>query len=571
MAGLLDFFGNGWDDPKSSAVMAFANGLLNKDFAGGMQGYTQAMAGAKDAQFKRAMQQAQMDNLASEIEARKLAGVKDARQQALIESVFGKVKNNGTGVGEVPFPTGGMSTSMGNVNAQQGNIPMPEMQPSPQSQGGSVLGNMRPDDVARLKLGGLDLTEIYKYANDPQKLEQGNIYKDRNTGVERFMPKVGEGMMPNQQGVYGFAPGYAEAQAKFEGDKTRAVEAAKAGYSLQEKTLAGGQPVIGTTSQLLEAVQGSNPFMGTPTMQGQPRPAAAGSEANSIAAAMGGLNGLPTTARGGNISMKSTPAEMDKPLILRDAFNEASARWEAANKIGDSANMNRAKADIEDIRSEFAKLGGVRPQAPNTAPQSAPSLGLQLQSQQEKDALKTSSENVGKVNDVWLKSSYTPLIESKGATTAKLDSINQSRAAIESMGGTGWGTEAKATAANVLTGLGIGGKNAELFASNAQKFQQAAMTQLQAGLSVQKGVQTKEDAQRQAATYAALKNTTQANAYILDSTQAMAERDLMKAQFYELALPIASKKGDLQEIDREWNKKMPSLFSMPSMQKWVKK
>ncbi|MEY4427104.1 MAG: hypothetical protein RL535_1402 [Pseudomonadota bacterium] len=569
MAGLLDFFGNGWEDPKSSAVMAFANGLLNKDFAGGMQGYTQAMAGAKDAQFKRAMQQAQMDNLASEIEARKLAGVKDARQQEMLKPLIDRFKNQGM---QAAFPTGGMSTPMGAINAQQGNIPMPANPMQPTGSGSSVMGSLTPDDIALMKVSGIDLTDIYKWSHDPQKLEQGNIYKDRNTGVERFMPKVGEGMMPNQEGVYGFAPGYAEAQAKFEGDKTRAVEKAKAGYSLQEKTLAGGQPVIGTTSQLLEAVQGSNPFMGTPPMGGQPRPAAAGSEANSIAAAMGGLGGLPTTARGGNISMKSTPAEMDKPLILRDAFNEASARWEAANKIGDSANMNRAKADIEDIRSEFAKLGGARPQslAPQ-APNTAPSLGLQLQSQQEKDALKTSSENVGKVNDVWLKSSYTPLIESKGATTAKLDSINQSRAAIESMGGTGWGTEAKATAANVLTGLGIGGKNAEMFASNAQKFQQAAMTQLQAGLSVQKGVQTKEDAQRQADTYAALKNTTQANAYILDSTQAMAERDLMKAQFYELALPVASKKGDLQEIDREWNKKMPSLFSMPSMQKWAKK
>ena len=70
MAGLLDFFGNGWDDPKSSAVMAFANGLLNKDFAGGMQGYTQAMAGAKDAQLKRAMQQAQMDEMQAQTAAK---------------------------------------------------------------------------------------------------------------------------------------------------------------------------------------------------------------------------------------------------------------------------------------------------------------------------------------------------------------------------------------------------------------------------------------------------------------------------------------------------------------------
>jgi hypothetical protein len=571
MAGLLDFFGNGWDDPKSNAVMALAGGLLDGDFAGGMKGYAGVMAGAKDAQFKRAMQQAQMDNLASEIDARKLAGVKYADQQKLIESVFGGkgIQNKGTGVGEVPFPTGGMSTENGAIGA-----PLQAPQGS-RNQGGSVLGNMRPDDVARLKLGGLDLTDIYKYANDPQKLEQGATYKDRNTGLERFMPKVGEGMMPNQQGVYGFAPGYAEAQAQFEGAKTRAIEDAKSGFSLQEKTLAGGQPVVGTTSQLINAVnQGGNPFL--PKGESPARMPSGNSEAQIIANGMGGLNGLPTVARGGNVSFKSTPQEMDAPRILQDAFNESSTRYAAAQKAGDSVNMNRERVNMEGIRGEYSKLGNRAPslapnQAPNTAPQSAPSFGLELQSQAGKDQQKLISENAGKVNDVWLKSSYTPIVESKGATTATLDSINQSRAAMTAMGGTGWGTETKATAANVLAGLGIGGKNAEMYATNAQTFQQAAMTRLQSELALQKGPQTEGDAERQSATYAALKNTPQANTYILDSAQAKAERDLMKARFYESALPIASKKGDLQEIDREWNKRAPSLFSMPSMQKWAKK
>jgi hypothetical protein len=308
----------------------------------------------------------------------------------------------------------------------------------------------------------------------------------------------------------------------------------------------------------------------------QSRPAAAGSEAQIIANGMGGLNGLPTTARCGNVSFKSTPQEMDAPRILQDAFNESSTRYAAAQKAGDSVNMNRERVNMEGIRGEYSKLGNRAPslapnQAPNTAPQSAPSFGLELQSQAGKDQQKLISENAGKVNDVWLKSSYTPIVESKGATTATLDSINQSRAAMTAMGGTGWGTETKATAANVLAGLGIGGKNAEMYATNAQTFQQAAMTRLQSELALQKGPQTEGDAERQSATYAALKNTPQANTYILDSAQAKAERDLMKARFYESALPIASKKGDLQEIDREWNKRAPSLFSMPSMQKWAKK
>lgn len=534
MAGLLDFFGNGWDDPKSNAVMALAGGLLDGDFASGMKGYSQVMAGAGEAKYKRAMQEAQMDNLKSEIEARKLAGTKYADQQALIKSVFGGgIQNKGTGVGEVPFPMGGMSTPMGNVNAQQGSIPMPEMQPLSQ---GSVLGNLRPDDVARLKLGGLDLTDIYKYANDPQKLEQGATYKDRNTGAERFMPKVGEGMMPNQQGVYGFAPGYAESQAKFEGDKTRAIEGAKSQFGMTTITRPDGSTYLAPNDVVLGAARGQAPQQAT--------------QARPMTAPMS----QPTQAN------KTPWISQDKQAGILEILNQ------------ELRNPRNSPEDIAGIKREIARAGG-QPQSlsPNTAPQFAPSFGLELQSQAGKDQQKLVGENAGKVNDVWLKSSYTPLIESKGATASTLDSINQTRAAMNAMGGTGWGTETKATAASVLAGLGIGGKNAEMYAANAQTFQQAAMTRLQAELAQQKGPQTEGDSTRQQATYAALKNTPQANAYILDSAQAKAERDLMKAKFYESALPIASKKGDLQEIDREWNKRAPSLFSMPSMQKWAKK
>ena len=542
MAGLLDFFGSGWEDPKSNAVMALAGGLLDGDFASGVKGYSQVMAGAKDAQLKRAMQQAQMDNLASEIESRKLAGVKYADQQKMIESVFGGrgVQNNSTGVGESPFPMGGMSTQNGAVGAP---LQMPEGM-MPTSRGSSVLGNLRPDDIARLKLGGLDLTDIYKYANDPQKLEQGSVYKDRNTGQERYMPKVGEGMMPNQQGVYGFAPGYAEAQARFEGDKTAAIEAAKSRFGTTDYTPPSGLPVRMTKAQELALLNGVQPA----PMQGGQRP--------------------PVQNNSSWISPDAKQGQVD-------IYESEIRKWTEALKNPNLPQQEREMItkNLAGVNRELVRAGGGQSQslAPNTAPQSAPSFGLPLQSQAGKDAQKLTAENAGKVNDVWLKSSYTPIVESKGATAATIDSINQSRASMNAMGGTGWGTETKATAANVLTGLGIGGKNAEMYATNAQTFQQAAMTRLQAELALQKGVQTKEDAERQSATYAQLKNTPQANSYILDSAQAKAERDLMKAKFYELALPIASKKGDLQEIDREWNKKMPSLFSMPSMQKWAKK
>ncbi len=49
-------------------------------------GYVQAQ---QDNDMKRKFQQAQMDNYASEIEARKLATIKDARQQKYMEAIFG--------------------------------------------------------------------------------------------------------------------------------------------------------------------------------------------------------------------------------------------------------------------------------------------------------------------------------------------------------------------------------------------------------------------------------------------------------------------------------------------------
>ena len=44
----------------------------------------------------------------------------------------------------------------------------------------------------------------------------------------------------------------------------------------------------------------------------------------------------------------------------------------------------------------------------------------------------------------------------------------------------------------------------------------------------------------------------------------------MKARFFQQALPIAQSKGDLAEVEREWIKRAPSVFTMPSMQKWGK-
>lgn len=374
MAGLLDFFGSGWEDPKSNAVMALAGGLLDGDFASGVKGYSQAMAGAKDAQLKRAMQQAQIDNMQSEIKDRDNKVLKQAQRVEADKRFYGGGNENRMSDGAF-LPSAGYGPTM----------PI-GMYQEPKRAG---LANKSIEEVLQfMSEGGSDKAlDAYKWAKDLKKLEQGATYVDPITNKERFMPKVGEGGVVDAQGNYNLMPGYANSQGLLEAAKAGATARGKAPYEFTTQTLPGDRTVMGTNAQLLEAVNsGGNPFTNQPAPM-QPRSQSpAGSEANIIAQGMGGLNGLPTTARGGNVSMRSTPAEMDAPRILQDAFQEASARWEAANKLGDSASMNRAKSDIEGIRGEFAKLGGARPQslAPNTAPQSAPSFGLQLQSPEEK-------------------------------------------------------------------------------------------------------------------------------------------------------------------------------------------
>jgi hypothetical protein len=76
----MGLLGQGWDDPQSNAIMQLAGGLLGGNFAQGAAAYGNTMAGAKDAAMKRQFLQSQMDENASQNEARKLAALKAERQ-----------------------------------------------------------------------------------------------------------------------------------------------------------------------------------------------------------------------------------------------------------------------------------------------------------------------------------------------------------------------------------------------------------------------------------------------------------------------------------------------------------
>lgn len=503
--GLLDSFNT--DEARLGLGLLAAGGYSPTPMSFG-QRVQMAMQGQdayKQQGQKSKLLDMQMKNYESEIEARKLAGIKEANKQGLLSDMFG---------------SGGPSAPMVSPGAFSPSVDGmgPTMPPQmvAQSRPGSRLGGMSGDDIARVKIGaGVDLTDIWKFMQEPQKYEQGATYKDRNTGAERFMPKVGEGIAADPHGFYNPLPGYAAAQGQIEGAKTAGVEAAKAGFDLVPTVQADG----------------STKYEKRSTILGTPAPAPNRGEAGMRADAQGNMGADPAAIQR---EIRAVQNDLMKPL--------------------DAGSKAQLQAHLADLQSQ-AKATPM--QTAQAGYQATPST-----------AQKLAAEAGGKINETWLKTSYEPVIAGMGATDDMLSSVRVARNAITQMGGTGWGTETKAVAANVLAGLGISVGNSKMLATNSQVFQNAAMERLQATLNLAKGIQTEGDADRAAKTFAQLKNTPQANEFILDMAESKAQRDKMKATFYQQALPLARQKGDLQEVDREWAKRAPSIFTLPAMAKW---
>ena len=95
----------------------------------------------------------------------------------------------------------------------------------------------------------------------------------------------------------------------------------------------------------------------------------------------------------------------------------------------------------------------------------------------------------------------------------------------------GFGTEWQAAAASVLSAFNV--KNATKFATNAELFLSQSRSALLTKQLEQKGPQTENDAKRIDQTGAALGNTVDANRFILAHAEAIAERNIERAAFWQ--------------------------------------
>lgn len=173
------------------------------------------------------------------------------------------------------------------------------------------------------------------------------------------------------------------------------------------------------------------------------------------------------------------------------------------------------------------------------------------------------------LNNDFITGSYRPTLDNGKAAQDMNGSISVMRSIPIQ---TGWGTEAKAAGAGVLTALGIAPKNAEMFATNAQQYQSVASERLMKYLQDQKGPQTEGDAARAAQMFAQLKNTPEANDLILDMAQAKNNSAIRKADYYEKAIKIAQDRGiPLSEVDSQYRKVQQSIWADPVMSRWLPK
>jgi hypothetical protein len=218
----MDFLDQLFGTPDKAQAM----GLLGAHMMAGKtaDGFVAAqglLSGADDRRLKRGLLEAQVEETKAQT-AERLVKAKQAEElQALMGTLFGPA-----GVSAPQVSPGAFAPSADGMGPT-----MPQSMAG-QAAPGSRLAGLGIDQLAALKMRGLDLTKLHEYANTPRKYEGGSFYENPVTGKREFIPKVGEGMGPDGRGGFTDMPGYAGGAANIAGAQTEAQERAKSQFDL---------------------------------------------------------------------------------------------------------------------------------------------------------------------------------------------------------------------------------------------------------------------------------------------------------------------------------------------------
>jgi hypothetical protein len=139
MAGLL---GQGWEDPRSAAIMSLAGGLLKGDFGGGLLGANEAVMQSKQDAVRQQYMDMQMRNLQAQEEQRRMQIEAERRKREALPGLF-----------RAPGMTGGQA-----VPQEMGGIPM-----FSQPMGVSPMQGTP---------GGLDVMAALQAGYDPKEIQE---------------------------------------------------------------------------------------------------------------------------------------------------------------------------------------------------------------------------------------------------------------------------------------------------------------------------------------------------------------------------------------------------------------
>ena len=180
MAGLLDMFGSSWDDPRSSAMLALAGGLLSANgsqgLGAGLVGANNAMQQAREAEARKRMQDLQEQQIRMAMAEKQAAIAKQQQLQQLASKYFTPevVAQGGTGalqgaMGEysigamppIPGKPAGFDLS-GYAQALAGAGQIPEyLAIRKEVQGESPLGKADPKDYTPASVAKFAMTRNY--------------------------------------------------------------------------------------------------------------------------------------------------------------------------------------------------------------------------------------------------------------------------------------------------------------------------------------------------------------------------------------------------------------------------
>jgi hypothetical protein len=377
-------FGQGFNDPRSAAILALAGSMVRGDFGGGLMGANKAFQDTQDSVLKRA-------DVSQQIGLRNIQLQQAVQQWKMMQPILQQVSSELSGGGAVPGaaaqpaqpaigPTTGGGLGSGTFGIPTGGQPAAST-PTPQGSafsgggGGSVMGLPRSVALTSLAFGGpgkfADAVTQYNSPTDLMKTlisqgvqpgtpqwnqaMQGNIAKTNYIAPVNARPGSIIRDPLNPQNVLAFNPHVPEGSTPQFDQNGNVVAYQPLGNAEQALALPERARKTGSNQVTPSIVYGPD---GTPKFSTVAQDVNRAAGLPATAPNFGAQASQPTTAQ----PTAAQPADADRSLIYTNEMAAAQARLASAKS---PTEVQRALDDVAGLKREMARIGI----SPTPAPQ----------------------------------------------------------------------------------------------------------------------------------------------------------------------------------------------------------